>query len=346
MRIIFMGTPDFAVATLEALIKAGHEVVLTVTQPDRPKGRHGELQKSDVRIAAEKHGIPVITPVRIRKDEEAKETMRWLKPDVIVVTAFGQILPKDILEMPKFGCINVHASLLPKYRGAAPIQWSILNGDTETGVTTMLMDEGLDTGDILMVKKLAIAPKETGGSLFDKLAVLGGELIVETLDALEAGTLTRTKQDGTKATKVGLFTKESGNIDWTESGIVIERKIRGLNPWPSAYTYLLGKQLKIFDADVLPEDAVGNIPAVALASSVKENGDETRNQKKIGVTANHITRADAGAGRADALPGTVYADQKALLIRTGDGVLRLNVLQLEGKTQMKAEDFLRGHRFT
>lgn len=325
MKIVFMGTPDFAVATLNALEKAGYDIPLVITQPDRPKGRHGEAQKSDVRIAAENYGIPVATPECIRKDEELKVRLRSIAPDAIVVTAFGQILPKDILEIPKYGCVNVHASLLPKYRGAAPVQWAVLNGDPESGVTTMQMDEGLDTGDILMVKRLPLDPKETGGSLFEKLAKLGGELIVETLEALAAGTVVRTPQNSAEATKVGLFTKTSGQIDWTTPASVIERKIRGLNPWPSAYTFLGGKQLKLWDADVLPEGALaqGELPLVSICTQARDV---------------------APTMEAD-VPGCVYADAQRMILRCGEGLLEIRELQLEGKKRMKTEDFLRGHRF-
>ncbi|SFG56567.1 methionyl-tRNA formyltransferase [Oribacterium sp. WCC10] len=324
MKVIFMGTPDFAVSTLEALYKAGHEVALVVTQPDRPKGRHGEAQKSDVRIAAEELGIPVITPLKIRSDEEAKARLKDIAPDVIVVTAFGQILPQDILDIPKYGCINVHASLLPKYRGAAPIQWAVLNGDEESGVSTMLMDAGLDTGDILMTKKLKLDPKETGGSLFDKLAVLGGELIVETLDALKEDKLTRTPQDPELATKVGLFTKSSGLIDWTRSAAEIERQIRGLNPWPSAYSFLSGKQLKLWDADVLKKD------------------DFTDTDSPVAVLDNDRNSSASDASET----GSLYVSDKRLIVSCGEDFLRINELQLEGKKRMSAEDFLRGYRFS
>ncbi|ETP73950.1 methionyl-tRNA formyltransferase [Lachnospiraceae bacterium JC7] len=325
MKVIFMGTPDFAVSTLDYLYKAGHDISLVVTQPDRPKGRHGEAQKSDVRIAAENYGIPVITPLKIRSDEEAKQLLRDQAPDVIVVTAFGQILPQEILDIPKYGCINVHASLLPRYRGAAPIQWAVLNGDEESGVTTMMMDAGLDTGDILMTKKLRLDKKETGGSLFDKLAALGGELIVETLEAIEKGTLTRTPQDASLATKVGLFTKSSGLIDWSRPAVEIERKIRGLNPWPSAYTFLSGKQLKLWDADVL------------TASEIKE----------FDLQEVSVLETDRDPEKAEhEKSAKLFSDKKKLLIAScGEDYLRLNELQLEGKKRMTAEDFLRGYRY-
>lgn len=323
MKVIFMGTPDFAVSTLDALHKAGHEITLVVTQPDRPKGRHGEAQKSDVRIAAEKLGIPVITPLKIRSDEEAKHILKEQAPDVMVVTAFGQILPQDILDIPKYGCINVHASLLPKYRGAAPIQWAVLNGDTESGVTTMMMDAGLDTGDILLTKKLKLDAKETGGSLFDKLAVLGGELIVETLDRLEKGTLSRTPQDPALATKVGLFTKSSGLIDWSEPADKIERQIRGLNPWPSAYSFLSGKQIKIWDSDVVNDIKLKeyDLTEVGQLDYRRDSSDDSTKS------------------------GRILTDYRHLIIACGENHLQINELQLEGKKRMKAEDFLRGYRF-
>ena len=249
MRVIFMGTPDFAVGTLEALIKAGHEVVLAVTQPDRPKGRGGKMQFSDVKVCALEHNIEVYQPERIRQIE-CMEYLRGYNADIIVVVAFGQILPKEILEMPKYGCVNVHASLLPKYRGAAPIQWAVINGEKVTGVTTMRMDEGLDTGDMIMTREVELTPDETGGSLFDRLAVVGAELCTETLAALEAGTATFTPQDHDKATKVGIIKKQFGEIDFTKSAAEIECLMRGLDPWPSAFTHVGGKLLKLWKADV------------------------------------------------------------------------------------------------
>lgn len=325
MNIVFMGTPDFAVSTLDAVYNAGHKISLVVTQPDRPKGRHGEVQKSDVRIQAEKYGIPVITPERIRKEPEAIETLKNCAPDVIVVTAFGQILPQEILDIPKYGCINVHASLLPKYRGASPIQWAVLNGEKESGVTTMMMDAGLDTGDILLQKALPLDAKETGGSLFDKLASLGGELIVETLKQLEEGTLPRTPQDDSVATKVGLFTKTSGQMDWSQDADVLERKIRGLNPWPSAFTFLGGKQLKLWDADVVSQDTVktDSFNPVAAASYDRN-----------------------GAADLTQISGRIYSNGKRLIILCGKDALEIRSLQLEGKKRMTTEEFLRGHRFS
>ena len=248
MRVIFMGTPDFAVGTLEAIINAGHEVVGVVTQPDKRQGRSSELRMSPVKACAIKHNIDVYQPVKVR-DPEFVEILRGMEPEVIVVVAFGQIIPKSVLEMPKYGCVNVHASLLPKYRGAAPIQWAVINGDEVTGVTTMLMDEGIDTGDILMVREYKVEPKETGGSLFDKLEKIGAELLVETLDGLKSGSITPIPQ-GENFTHVGKLEKTTGVIDFNKSAVEIERLIRGLNPWPSAYTSFNGKTLKIWDADI------------------------------------------------------------------------------------------------
>lgn len=251
MRVVFMGTPDFSVPALENIAKK-YEVVAVVTQQDRPKGRGHKMQYTPVKEKAIELEIPVYQPKRV-KDHEFVDILKTLKPDVIVVIAFGQILSKEILELPKYGCINVHASLLPKYRGAAPIQWAVINGDKKSGVTTMYMAEGLDTGDIIDTSEIVLDEKETGGSLFDKLADLGGKLILNTLDKLETGTATRTRQDDARSTYAGKITKELGKIDFTKSAAEIERLIRGLNPWPSAFTYMDDKMLKIWNADVLEE---------------------------------------------------------------------------------------------
>lgn len=251
MRVVFMGTPDFSVPALENIAKR-YEVVAVVTQQDRPKGRGHKMQYTPVKEKAIELEIPVYQPKRV-KDPEFVDILKTLRPDVIVVIAFGQILSKEILELPKHGCINVHASLLPKYRGAAPIQWAVINGDKKSGVTTMYMAEGLDTGDIIDTSEIVLDEKETGGSLFDKLADLGGKLILNTLDKLETGTATRTRQDDARSTYAGKITKELGKIDFTKPAVEIERLIRGLNPWPSAFTYMDDKMLKIWNADVLEE---------------------------------------------------------------------------------------------
>lgn len=253
MRVIFMGTPDFAVGTLEEIIRAGHEVVLVVTQPDKPKGRGNAMQFPPVKECALEHGIEVFQPKRI-KDDANVEYLKKYEADIMIVVAFGQILTKNILDMTKYGCVNVHASLLPKYRGSAPIQWAIINGDSITGVTTMRLDVGVDTGDMIAKREVRIAEDETGGSLFDKLAEVGAKLCVETMDMLENGTAVFTPQNNELSSHTSKITKELGNIDWKKSAVEIERLIRGLNPWPSAYTHLNHKTFKIWKAKVVPEN--------------------------------------------------------------------------------------------
>ena len=254
MRVIFMGTPDFSVGTLEALIQAGHQVVLAVTQPDKPKGRGGKMQFPPVKETALEHGIPVFQPRKVREPENIEELKKY-QADVIVVVAFGQILPREILELTPYGCINVHASLLPSYRGAAPIQWAVINGETVSGVTTMQMDEGLDTGDMLLKTEVPLEPEETGGSLHDKLAAAGASLCVRTLKALEEGAVTPKKQGESPTAYASMLKKEMGEIRWEDPAISIERLIRGLNPWPSAYTGWQDKTMKIWEAEVLEEDS-------------------------------------------------------------------------------------------
>lgn len=264
MKIIFMGTPDFSVPILEALIQAGHEVVLAVTQPDKPKGRGKSVQFSPVKTAALAHQIKVYQPKRIR-EPECVDYLKTFGADIMVVAAFGQILSKEILTMPKYGCVNVHASLLPKYRGASPIQWAVINGDKATGVTTMQMDAGIDTGDILEKTEIPLAEDETGGSLFDKLSEAGARLCVQTIAHMQDGTVKRTKQEDAQATHVGMITKQMGMIDWTRPAVQIERLIRGLNPWPSAFTLLDGKMLKIWKAAVLQGADTGRAGRVVCA---------------------------------------------------------------------------------
>ena len=247
-----MGTPDFSVGVLEEIIRAGHEVVLAVTQPDKPKGRGNAMQFPPVKECALSHGIEVFQPKKIREDANV-EYLKKFDADIFIVVAFGQILTKNILDMPKYGCVNVHASLLPKYRGAAPIQWAVINGDAITGVTTMRMDTGIDTGDMIAKREVRIAEDETGGSLFDKLAEVGATLCVETMDMLEKGTAQFTPQNNDSSTHTSKITKELGNIDWKKPAVEIERLIRGLNPWPSAYTHLDDKAFKIWKAKVVDE---------------------------------------------------------------------------------------------
>lgn len=253
MKIVYMGTPDFAVGALQALIDAGHEIVLVVTQPDKPKGRGKEMQMTPVKQCAVANNIPVFQPVKI-KEEEAMAELRKYEADVFVVAAFGQILSKEILDMPRLGCYNIHASLLPKYRGAAPIQWVIIDGEKETGVTIMRMDEGLDTGDMASKAIVPITDTETGESLHDKLMEAGAKLIVDTLPQIEAGTITFEKQEDSLSCYAKMLNKSLGEIDWRQSGGQIERLIRGLNSWPSAYTKMNGKTLKIWEAKVISNE--------------------------------------------------------------------------------------------
>ena len=299
MRVIFMGTPDFAVGTLEEIVAAGHEVVLVVSQPDKAVGRSKALKYTPVKACALAHGIEVYQPERVR-NEECIEYLRSYEPDIIIVEAFGQLIPKAILDMPCYGCVNVHASLLPKYRGAAPIQWAVINGDPVTGVTTMRMDEGLDTGDMIMKREVALREDETGGSLFERLSEAGAKLCVETMAAIENGTAGYTPQDHEQATHTKKIYKEMGSIDWSRDAQTIECLIRGLDPWPSAYTRLNDRTLKIWKAKVI-------------------------------------------AGDSDMPPGCIVkADREGLLVQTGEGMLLLTEVQLEGKKRMSAEAFLNG----
>lgn len=303
MKVIFMGTPDFSVGTLEALIEAGHEVALVVTQPDKSKGRGGKMQYTPVKEVAVAHNIPVYQPKRIR-EPECIEELRKYNADIMVVIAFGQILPKEILEMTPYGCVNVHASLLPSYRGAAPIQWAVINGEKVSGVTTMQMNEGLDTGDMLLKVEIPLDEKETGGSLHDKLAEAGARLCVETLDALKAGTVTPEKQGDSPTAYAKMLDKHMGKIDWKMSAKEIERLIRGLNPWPSAYTRWNenDKGMKIWEAEV----AEG--------------------------------QTDKAAGTV------VEVAKDGFFVQTGDGLLKITALQIPGKKRMDAAAFLRGYQ--
>lgn len=306
MRILFMGTPDFAVPTLQTLIESEHEVIGVVTQPDRPKGRGGKMQYSPVKEIALEAGISVYQPDKV-KDEAFIHFMRDLFPDVIVVVAFGQILSEELLHIPYYGCINVHASLLPKLRGPAPIQWSVIEGDIESGVTIQQMDEGIDTGDILAVKKYTLDEKETGGSLFERLSLLGGPLLLEVLKDAEAGTLQPVPQNHEEHTYAKMLSKSTGVMDFSKTAVELERLIRGLNPWPSAFCFLDGKMLKIWEADVIEE----------------KNLSESERQM---------------------LPGTVIrVIKEALVVRTSQGAIGIKSLQLEGKKRMSADAFLRGY---
>lgn len=303
MNIVFMGTPDFAVGSLKALHEAGHTITGVVTQPDRPKGRKKEPAPCAVKMEAEKLGLPVYQPARVR-NPEAIEHIREMKPDLIVVAAFGQIIPKEILDLPEYGCINVHASLLPAYRGAAPIQHAILDGLDETGVTIMLMNEGLDTGDILASRTVPITPDTTGGSLFDQLAKEGASLLAETIPGIVSGSIHPTPQPEKSTTPyASMISKNMGRIDWTKDAVYIERLVRAMDPWPSAWTYLDGKILKIWKAHVEKTDL---------------QGDEAHTGK--------VVRQDA----------------RGFYIQTGIGILVPEEVQIEGRKRMTAAEFLRG----
>ena len=323
MKVIFMGTPDFAVPALSNLIRE-HEVIAVVTQPDKPKGRGKAVTCPPVKEEAVSHNIPVYQPARVR-DETFIRQLKELKPDVIVVAAFGQILPEQILNIPPYGCINIHASLLPKYRGAAPIQWAVIHGEKESGVTTMYMAKGLDTGDMIDRAVVPLSPKETGESLHDKLAQAGAGLILRTLSGLKDGTAVRTPQNDEESSYAPMLSKELGCIDWNRSARDIEQLIRGLNSWPSAYTGLDGKTLKIWDADVLDRlPGEVRLPDRTLMpgradSVVQESGKPYRNGTVLGVT------------------------KKCFYIQTGDGILKVNEVQLQGKKRMPADSFLRGY---
>lgn len=314
MNVVFMGTPDFAVSALKAIIEAGHHVAAVVTQPDKPKGRGKEIQMTPVKECAVAHGIPVFQPVRV-KDAEAVETLRGYEADVFVVAAFGQILSEEILNMPKYGCVNIHASLLPKYRGSAPIQWVIINGERTSGVTIMQMDKGIDTGDMLMKAEVEITPKETGDSLHDKLAQAGARLIVEALPRIEKGDITPVKQNDEESCYAKMLQKSLGRIDWRQSAEKLDCLIRGLISWPGAFTVYRGRTLKIWEEEVA-------------------SLDELKSKEEAVYT-----------GIEDTEPGTVVLVEKdAFYVQTGGGILKILAVQPEGKRRMAVKDFLLGYQ--
>lgn len=301
MKVVYMGTPDFAVPPLRALVKAGYEVVAAVTQPDKPKGRSKTLLPPPVKEEALKYNIPVYQPLKVR-EPEFMETLKNLAPDVIVVAAFGQIIPKAILDLPEFGCLNIHASLLPKYRGAAPIQQAVINGDKEAGVTIMKMGTGLDTGDMISRASVLLAEDETGGSLFDRLSELGAELLINTLPSIFDRTAVYEPQPEESPTPyAGMITKQMGLLDFQKDAETLERLIRGLNPWPSAYAYFKGKTLKIWKA------------------AVEKSGSEPEEPGTV-----------------------IKADKDGIHVVCGQDILILQEVQLEGKKRMDAAAFLRG----
>ena len=318
MKIIFMGTPDFSVGTLEALVEAGHEVVLAVTQPDKPKGRGKEMQFTPVKECALAHNIPVYQPKKIREPECIEELKKY-QADVCVVVAFGQILPKEILEMTPYGCVNVHASLLPSYRGAAPIQWAVLNGDKKTGVTTMFMNAGMDTGDMILKEEVEIGDDETTGELWDRLKMIGANLLIKTVKEIENGTATRTKQPE-EGTMAPMLSKEMAKIDWkNKTANDIKNLVRGLNPIMGAYTFLDGKKIKFWKVQTLTEN------------ELLEKFQELEEYKY------HLNKMQAGT--------VLFSDEKkGLFIKANEGILQVLEIQGENSKKMAISDFLRGNK--
>jgi methionyl-tRNA formyltransferase len=303
-RIVFMGTPQFAVPSLQALLDKGENVVCVVTQPDRPKGRGRKITAPPVKELALRESIPVLQPESIRGDKFHAELSTY-EPDIIAVTAYGKILPQNIIDLPPLGTINVHGSLLPKYRGAAPVQWALINGETETGITIMQMDEGMDTGDILLQETLTIGLVDTAGSLAVKMAVLGGKTLVAALDLLRDDKLKHMAQDNDLATMAPPLNKGDGLIDWSQSAVQISFRIRGLDPWPMAHTTLKGKRLRLFTPEVVSQNLCGD----------------------------------------SSIPGTVCkAERDGLLIATGDGYLRIKEVQAEGSRRMSVDAYLSGQK--
>ena len=318
MNIVFMGTPDFARESLEALYNAGHKILAVVTNPDKPQGRGMKLTPSPVKQYALEQNLPVLQPEKIRKNEEFLEQIKALKPDVICVVAYGKILPKELLDVPQKGCINVHGSLLPKYRGAAPIQWAVLNGDTKTGITTMYMDVGMDTGDMILKEEVEIGENETTGELWDRLSKIGAKLLVETLKQVEAGTAPRQPQ-GEDFTLAPMLEKEQAKIDWQKNAREIKNQVRGLNPIMGAYSHLNGKKIKFWKVDVIPEDT--------FMEMYEEFAEYAYKLK-------------------DVQPGTILYvnDKRGLYIKGNGGVLSVLELQGENAKKMPVSDFLRGNK--
>ena len=309
MKVVFMGTPDFAEKSLRSLVEAKYDVIGVVTNPDKPKGRGMKMVASPVKQYALEKGLKIYQPEKVRKNTEFIEEIKGLSPDVICVVAYGKILPKEILEIPKLGCINVHGSLLPKYRGAAPIQWAVLNGDKTTGVTTMYMDEGMDTGDMILKQEVEIGEDETTGELWDKLAKIGGELLVKTLKEIEKGTAPRQKQ-GEEFTLAPMLSKDMAKIEWNKkTAQEIKNLVRGLNPIMGAYTFLNGKKIKFWKVDLAKEDEI-----------IAEN---------LGFLGN-------GA--------VLLADSKdGLYIKAKEGIIKVLEIQGENAKRMLIQDYLRGN---
>ena len=316
MRILFMGTPDFAEVSLEAVYNSGHEIIGAVTNPDKPKGRGMKMIASPVKKFALEKNIPIYQPLKIRNNIEFIEEIKRLNPDVICVVAYGKILPKELLEIPKLGCINVHGSLLPKYRGAAPIQWAVLNGDKTTGITTMYMDEGMDTGDMILKQEVEIGKDETTGELWNRLSKIGGELLIETLKQLEQGIAPRIKQ-GEEFTTAPMLDKEMAKIDWeNKTATEIKNLVRGLNPIMGAYSYINGKKIKLWKVQHFEEEEFCTI----------KNFDK---QKLHNIENGTIL---------------ISNDKEGLYIKAKDGVISVLEIQGENAKRMNINDFLRGNK--
>jgi len=336
-----MGTPDFAVEGLEAIQEAGHEILLVISQEDKAKGRKAIIEKTPVKLAAERLGLPVHSTKRLRADRDCIDKMKSLKPDCIVVAAFGQILPKEVLEIPKLGAVNIHASLLPKYRGASPIQEAVLSGDKESGITTMFMAEGLDTGDILLQDKVALNPEETAESLFQKLAKLSRRTIVKTLESLQKGELMGIPQKEEEASHTGIIKKKDGFINWNRGAAEIERMVRGYIPWPNAVSLLpSGKSFKIWKAAVFSQKTDSTLEKNASSALFSSLGRIKREDIERFLNENmqesYLPLGNAGEFFCS-------SDKKRLFVSTGDAVLEILELQVEGKKRMSAGDFLRGY---
>ncbi|MBI4443214.1 MAG: methionyl-tRNA formyltransferase [Acidobacteria bacterium] len=323
MKIVFAGTPEFAVPTLERLVANGHTIQAVFTQPDRPVGREQQLQPPPVKQAAQKLGLAVHQPEKIKSDE-ARSVLESIRPEAVVVVGYGQILPPWMLELPRYGCINLHASLLPAYRGAAPIQWAVANGETRTGITTMLMDPGMDTGPILLQWETEIGPEETAVALAERLRVAGASLMAETLQKLEAGALTPQPQDNSRASRAPLLKKEHGMIDWNLTASQIFNRIRSFLPWPGAYTGFRGKKLQVWWAKPI----AGQLP------------NQSRDRK--GATTEPNTTAKPFTSPQ---PGELLVERDCLRVSCGSGTtLQLLEVQPEGRRRMSAADFVRGAR--
>lgn len=330
MRIVFMGTPDFAKVSLEGLYNSGHEILAVVTNPDKPKGRGMKLLASPVKEYALEKGFKIYQPIKVRKNEEFINEVRGLNPDVLVVVAYGKILPKEILEIPKYGAINVHGSLLPKYRGAAPIQWAVINGEAETGITTMFMDEGMDTGDMILKESTKIGEDETTGELWERMSYIGSKLLVQTLEKIdnikekdklsfeELKIKMGAEKQGEDFSVAPMLQKEIAKIDWSKSGIEIKNLVRGLNPIIGAYSMLNGKKIKFWKVDLVTNN------------EIEREFPETKEY------AERISKIENGT--------ILFADKKkGIFVKTNDGAIALLELQGENSKKMDFKSFLNGN---